>query len=86
MNGKPPGRGIDGDKPRHWPSGASPPPCGQLSTACAAGTGGTLTGNAPPRPQGVRPFTSPAAMDSDDELMIEVLQVDEAEDGAHIQR
>jgi hypothetical protein len=35
--------------------------------------------------QGVRPFASPAAMDINDEIMMEVLQVDEAEAAAHQQ-
>jgi hypothetical protein len=65
-------------------TGASPP--GKVSAASAAGTGGALTGDAPPRLQGVRPFASPAAMDSDDELMVEVLQEDRAEATAQLQR
>jgi hypothetical protein len=41
---------------------------------------------ATPHPQGVWPFASPAATDSDDELMMEVLQEDEAEAAAQLQR
>jgi hypothetical protein len=48
--------------------------------------GSVLTGDAPLRPQGVRLFVEPAAMDSDDKLMMEVLQEDEAEAAAHLQR
>jgi hypothetical protein len=64
-------------------SGASPPPSGKVAAAHAAGTGGALTCDAPPRPEGVRPFASPVAMDSD-KLMMEVLQEDEAEAAAHL--
>jgi hypothetical protein len=65
---------------------ASPPPSGEVAAADAAGTGSALTGDAPPRPQGVRPFASPAAIDSNDELMMEVMQEDETEAAAHLQR
>jgi hypothetical protein len=43
-------------------------------------------GDAPHRPQGVRPFPSPAAMDSDDKLLMEVLQEDEAKAATQLQR
>jgi hypothetical protein len=57
-----------------YPASASPPPSsGKVSAASTVGTSVPLTGDAPPRSQGVRPFASPAAMDSDDELMMVVL-------------
>jgi hypothetical protein len=56
-----------------------------VSTASAADSGGALTGDAPLHPQGVRPFASPAPMDNDDEIMMEVLQEDEAKAVAHLQ-
>jgi hypothetical protein len=81
----------------HLSRSPSPPPAKQKSslahrrlarfplpsTMC---TSDPLTGDAPPNPQGVWPFASPAAMDSDDELMIEVLQEDEAKAAAQLQR
>jgi hypothetical protein len=51
---------------------------GKVSSASAADSGGALLGDAPLRLQGVRPFASPAAMDSDNEIMMEVLQEDES--------
>jgi hypothetical protein len=74
--------------PLHRPKkalGASPPPSGEVAAADATGTGDTLIGDAPPRPQVVRPLASPAAIDSDDELMMEVMQEDDAEAAAHLQ-
>jgi hypothetical protein len=64
--------------------GASSPPSGVVAAADAAGTDSARTCDAPPRPQGVHLFASPAAMDSNDELMMEVMQEDEAEVAAHL--
>jgi hypothetical protein len=60
----------------------NPPPSGKVSAAYAADSGGTLTFNAPLYPQGVRSFASLA--DIDDEIVMEVLQEDEAEFAAHL--
>jgi hypothetical protein len=48
-------------------------------------SGGTLSGDAPLRSQGIRPFAWLAAMDSDKEIMMELLQEDEVEAVAHQQ-
>jgi hypothetical protein len=65
---------------------ATTPRSAKVSIASAADSGWALSGDAPVCPQGVRPFARPAAMDSDEEIMMEVLQEDEAEATAHLQR
>jgi hypothetical protein len=67
-------------------TGAILPQSGKVSAASAADSGNKLTGDRPLRPHGVRPFASPKAMDSDDEIMMEVLQDDEAEATTHLHR
>jgi hypothetical protein len=57
----------------------------KVSAAFAVESSGALSGDAPLRSQGVRPFAWQAAMDSDKEIMMELLQEDEVEAAAHQQ-
>jgi hypothetical protein len=66
--------------------GASLPQSAKVSVASARESGSALSGDAPLRPQSIRLFAWPTAMDSDEEIMMEVLQEDEAEAAAYQQR
>jgi hypothetical protein len=66
--------------------GALLPRSAKVSTASTGESGSALRGDAPLRPQGIRLFAWPTAMDSDEEIMMEVLQEDEVEAATYQQR
>jgi hypothetical protein len=66
--------------------GASLPQSAKVSVTSAGESGSALSGDAPLLPQSIRLVAWPTAMDSDEEIMMEVLQEDEAEAAAYQQR